>query len=382
MLQSEKIKFMRIGFDAKRAFYNRSGLGNYSRSTIGLLQKYFPKNEYFLYTPSVENSISFPLDENTKTVTPKGFINKLLNTYWRSFKLSKNIKKDKLDIYHGLSNEVPQNANKTGAKIFTTIHDLFFFRYPELFNTADRKIYSQKFKYSAQISNKVIAISEQTKTDIIHYLDIDSDKIEVIYQGCNPIFGKDPGTEKKIEVAQKYNLPKQYILNVGTVEKRKNILTVVKALYQNKIDIPLIIIGGRTYYQTEIEKYIAEHAMENQVRIYNHVSSEDLPTLYQLSELFIFPSLFEGFGIPILEALNSKTPVITTRGGCFSEAGGQYSVYVKPDSEEEIGAAVLKILSDSAFRNIMIEEGFRYAQKFSEDKIAENLMKTYINGQR
>jgi glycosyltransferase involved in cell wall biosynthesis len=371
---------MNIGFDAKRAFYNRSGLGNYSRSTINLLQKYFPKNEYFLYTPSTENAISFPLSENTKIVTPSGIFNRFMKTYWRSFKLAGNIKKDKLDIYHGLSNEVPQNAHKTGAKIFTTIHDLIFFRYPELYNTIDRRIYYQKFKYSAQISDKVIAISEQTKTDIIHFLNIDEKKIDVIYQGCNPIFYKEVSTERKIEVAQKYKLPKQYILNVGTVEKRKNILAAVRALHQEKIDMPLIIVGGRTAYQDDIENYVAEYGMQNQVFIYNNVPFDDLPVLYQLSELFIYPSLFEGFGIPILEALNSKIPLITTRGGCFSEAGGLHSMYVKPDNIDEIGAAILKTLSDTQLRKTMIEEGFQYAQLFNEDKIADNLMNVYLGG--
>jgi glycosyltransferase involved in cell wall biosynthesis len=369
---------MNIGFDAKRAFYNRSGLGNYSRSTINLLEKYFPKNNYFLYTPSTENAISFPIYENTKIVTPTGIFNRFMKTYWRSFKLARSFKKDKLDIYHGLSNEVPHNAHKKDAKIFTTVHDLIFFRYPELYNKFDRKIYYQKFKYSAQISDKVIAISEQTKTDIIHFLNIDENKIEVVYQGCNPIFYKEVSTERKIEVAQKYNLPKQYILNVGTVEKRKNILSTVQALHLQKIDIPLIIIGGHTSYQDDIENYIAQHGMKNQVLIYNNVPFNDLPALYQLSELFIYPSLFEGFGIPILEALNSKIPVITTRGGCFSEAGGLHSMYVKPDNIEEIGEGIRKTLSDTQLKNTVIEEGYKYAQKFNEDKIAENLMNVYL----
>jgi len=369
---------MKIGFDAKRAFYNYSGLGNYSRSTIGLLTKFYPKHDYFLYTPSTKDTIEFLLNENTKIIEPQGFINSFFKSYWRSFKLSENIKKDKLDVYHGLSNELPQNAHKTGAKIFVTVHDLIFIRYPELYHTIDRKIYHKKFKYACEIADTVISISKQTKTDLVNFLYIDKKKIEVVYQGCNPIYYKEADEVKKIEVTQKYNLPKQYILNVGTVEKRKNVLSLVKALKEGNIDIPLIIVGGKAEYQNFVEKYIFENRLENQIVIYNNVPLEDLPALYQLSELFVYLSLFEGFGIPILEALNSKVPVITTKGGCFSEAGGFSSIYVSAENIEEIQNAIKKTLTDSEQRIKMINEGFDYAQNFKEEKIAERLMNLYL----
>jgi glycosyltransferase involved in cell wall biosynthesis len=344
-----------------------------------MLRKYFPKNEYILYSPSVENSIPFPDSANMKIVTPTGIFNKFMKSYWRSFRMSHNIKKDKLDIYHGLSNEVPQNAHKTKAKIFTTIHDLIFFRYPDHYQTADRQVYFQKFKYSAQISNRVIAISEQTKTDVIHFLGIPENKIEVVYQGCNPIFYKPADTEKKVEVAARYRLPKNYILNVGTVEKRKNIFSVVKALHLHNIDIPLLIVGAKTSYQDEIEEYISKYALGKKVLIFNNVPQEDLPALYQMSEMFIFPSLFEGFGIPILEALNSKIPVVTTRGGCFNEAGGMHSVYINPSDIDEIAESINKLSDDSLLCEKIAGEGYEHAQKFNEALIAENLMNLYLN---
>ena len=368
---------MRIGFDAKRAFYNQSGLGNYSRSTIELLMKYSPANEYFLFTPSIKGSVYENIPEKAKIISPQNILDKKLSSIWRTFRMSKDIKKTKIDVFHGLSNELPQNAHKSGAKTVVTIHDLIFIRYPELYHPTDRAIYQKKFKYAAQISDTVIAISEQTKSDLINFFNIDESKIEVVYQGCNPIFHNEISQKQKIEAAGKYSLPQEYILNIGTIEKRKNVLAVVKALNEFKIDIPFIIIGKKTDYQNEIEDYVFRNNMEKQVRIYNNIPFIDFPAIYRQASLFIYPSIFEGFGIPIIEALHSQIPVITTRGGCFSEAGGFAARYTNPEDIEEIADAVTEVLEDNKIRKRMIQDGKTYVQKFSEEIISQNLINIY-----
>ncbi len=369
---------MKIGFDSKRAFYNQSGLGNYSRSTIQLLSKHFPSHSYFLYTPSTKKAIKFKLQNNVKIIEPKSYFNRYFKSYWRSFSMSKNIRNDKIDIFHGLSNELPQKIQKTGAKTFVTIHDLIFIRYPEFFKKFDRKIYFQKFKFACETADTIIAISEQTKSDIINYFNINDKKIEVVYQGCNPIFYKNVCTEKKIEVTQKYKLPNKYILYVGTVEERKNSLNIIKAVHKNNIDIPILIVGRKTDYQNKLLEYISKYKLENKVFIHNNIPFVDFPAIYQQAELFIYPSIFEGFGIPIIEALNSKIPVITTKGGCFSESGGMSSIYVEPNNIDEIGNAIKTVIYKPEVSNKMKDDGYKYVQKFREDKIAQNLMNIYI----
>jgi glycosyltransferase involved in cell wall biosynthesis len=369
---------MRIGFEAKRAFYNQSGLGNYSRSTIEHLTKFFPSHNYFLFTPSVKDHIYTKIPSQAEIITPSALTGGMLKSFWRTFRMSGAIKRKKLDIFHGLSNELPHNAHKTGAKTVVTIHDLIFLRYPELYAAADRAIYLKKFKYAAHIADSVIAISEQTKTDIINFLDIDESKIEVVYQGCNPIFSKEISQKQKIEAAGKYNLPKEYMLYVGTVEKRKNILSAVIALNENNIDLPLIIIGKKTDYQDEVEAYLIKHKMENQVKIFNNIPFADFPAIYQQALLFIYPSVFEGFGIPIIEALNSGVPVITTRGGCFSEAGGFAARYIDPHDTDEIGAAIKEISEDKQIQARMIKDGKEYTEKFSEERISKHMMNVYL----
>lgn len=370
---------MKIGFDAKRAFYNTGGLGNYSRSTIEMLSKYYPKHDYLLYTPSVENSVDFNTAENVKTIVPKLFLSKTFKSYWRTVRLSRKIKEHKLDVFHGLSGELPYKASKnTDTKLIVTIHDLIFLRFPELYRAVDRKIYLQKAKYACEIADTIIAVSEQTKTDIINFLDVDDSKIEVVYQGCNTLYYNEADTNKKIEVAQKYNLPDTYILNVGTVEKRKNTLTVLKALKLAKIKTEFIIVGKKTNYQDELLKYAGENNLTNQLTILNNVPIEDLPAIYQQAALFVYPSYFEGFGIPLIEALYSKIPVITTKGGVFSETGGLSSIYIEPDNFKNLSEAINVVLNDAKLRDEMIAEGYKFVQKFNEEKIATNLMNVYL----
>ncbi len=370
---------MKIGFDAKRAFYNTGGLGNYSRGIIEALSKFYPKNDYFLFTPSTENAIKFKIQENIKTIVPHLFFSRTFKSYWRTVRLSKKIRQYNLDIFHGLSGELPYNAHKkSDTKLIVTVHDLIFLRFPELYHTVDRKIYYQKAKYACEIADTIIAVSEQTKTDIINFLNIDDQKIEVVYQGCNKIFRQETDTAKKIETAQKYRLPEHFILNVGTIEKRKNTLSVLKALKYGDIKTHFVIIGKRTEYQDELEKFAEENNLSNKLLILNDVPTEDLPAIYQQAELFIYPSVFEGFGIPIIEALNSKIPVITTKGGVFSETGGLSSVYIDPQNHKQMSEAVKTILNDKKVRKEMITEGYRFVQKFNEDKIAEKLMNIYL----
>lgn len=368
---------MQIGFDAKRAFYNKSGLGNYSRDTILSLVNYFPDNNYHLYTPQKKNPFNFIQEsENVKIIKPEG-INKLYQSYWRSISLGGQLNKDKLDIYHGLSNELPANINHAETRSIVTIHDLIFMRYPELYKSVDREIYQQKFFEACLAADMIIAISKQTKQDIISFFHIPENKIEVIYQGCNPIFYKKRGQDEINSLIEKYKLPANFVLNVGTLEKRKNALQVLHALKLSKINIPIVFVGKSTNYIRDLHTFVRENKMEEQVIFLHNVQTEELPTLYQAARIFIYPSIFEGFGIPILEALNSGTPVITNKYGCFMESGGDAAIYINPNHPEEIGEAINEILNHPEKEKQMIEKGFEYAKHFKQKLISKKLFKLY-----
>ena len=370
---------MRLGFDAKRAFSNETGLGNYSRDTIRILSSFFSQNKYFLYTPKkIKSPRTFFIEEkeNIFVRTPESLINKTLRSYWRSFSIVKDIFTNNIDIFHGLSNELPIGIEKTSIKSIVTIHDLIFIRYPSLFKSIDRRIYYNKSKSACLRANKIIAVSEQTKKDIIDYFKISEKKIEVVYQGCNKIFQKQLTIESKNYVNKKYFLPKSYLLYVGTIEERKNLLTLLKALREIP-DQKLVVIGNGKEYMIKCKKYISENNLEKRVIFISNLLLEEMAAIYQSAEIMIYPSIFEGFGIPILEALFSKTPVITSKGGCFSEAGGPHSMYVNPLNEKEIENAIIKISKSQLIKEKMINEGFSYAQKFTDKNIATNLIKVY-----
>ena len=367
---------MRIGFDAKRAFYNRSGLGNYSRDTINSLINYYPEHDYYLYTPKKKNPIPFDLKGKAKIIRPKG-INRLYQSYWRSITLGNKISRDNLDIYHGLSNELPANIVHSNTRKVVTIHDLIFMRYPELYKSVDREIYQQKFFEACLAADKIIAISEQTKNDIISFFHIPENKIEVIYQGCNPLFYEQKSEDEINKCLKKHKIPDTYILSVGTLERRKNALHVLEGLKNSGLNIPVVFVGKPTNYLKILEEYIQKNNMKNQVIFRHNIPTNDLPAIYQAAKIFIYPSLFEGFGIPILEALNSGTPVITNKYGCFMEAGGKAANYVNPNHPEEIGASIREIIQQPEIAKKMKKTGLDYAQNFTQEKIAKQLINMY-----
>src|SRR5690606_27744462 len=248
-------------------------------------------------------------------------------------------------------------------------------RYPALYSAIDRTIYFQKFKYAARHADRIIAISEQTKRDVVEFLNIEERKISVIYQGCHPAFKKRYTAEEKQAVRDKYGLPRDFLLNVGTIETRKNALSIIKAIEQ--LDVHLVIAGKRTPYLKELVNYLERKHLTRKVTFVHGAPVDDLAIFYEAALLFVYPSLFEGFGIPIIEALYSGIPVITSSGGCFPEAGGPTSCYVMPNDQEAFSTAIETVLTDSALRERMIEAGLAYSQKFNDDRIAEQLMNRY-----
>ncbi|MDX1942503.1 MAG: glycosyltransferase family 1 protein [Saprospiraceae bacterium] len=367
----------RIGFDAKRLFNNFTGLGNYSRTLLRNLAEFYPENAYFLYTPKV-----------TKNEETQFFLNSPLysvhlpqgqpKAYWRSWGVKKDLRKHKIQLFHGLSHEIPVGIQKTKIKSIVTIHDLVFKHYPHHFPLIDRQIYDYKFHYACENANKIIAISESTKRDIIEFYNITAEKIEVIYQSCHERFMQEKSPKAIEAVLKRYQLPGGYFFYVGSVIERKNLLSIVQALelLPSDLKLPLVVVGDGKAYKNKVQEYIARKNLQKQV-IFIKADYDDLPALYQQAKIFIYPSVYEGFGIPILEALFSKTPVITSNISSLPEAGGPDSYLIDPRQPEQIAAGIQKILSNDAFRKEMIEKGFAYAQRFKGAPLTEQLMELY-----
>lgn len=374
---------MKIGYDGKRAAQNFTGLGNYSRYAIEALAAEFPSEEYLVYIPKdVDNkkfgNILSAAAGAVRKVLPIGRWNRKFRSLWRVWGLTDDICRDGVQVYHGLSNELPLNIRRIApaVKSVVTIHDLIFLKCPECYPLIDRKIYDYKFRRACINADKVIAVSECTKRDIVEHYGIEPEKITVIYQGCDALFAAPVTEEEKDDIRKKYSLPGKFVVSVGTIERRKNLLSVVKALSLLPSDVHLVAVGRRTKYTEQVEKYIQENNLQSRVHFLHGVPYADLPVIYRCADAFAYMSIYEGFGIPLLEALNSRVPVVAATGSCLEEAGGPGSKYVAPYDVEAIAEAINECFVP-AVRERMIEQGVEWAAKFTPGNFARQTMDCY-----
>lgn len=367
---------MNIGFDAKRVFHNATGLGNYARDVLRILHRRRPEHAYFAYTPR-PGPLPFEISgERFHVRGPRGLLGRALPALWRTRGIVGDLRRDGIRLFHGLSNELPLGLGRAGIASVVTVHDLIFERFPELYPPLDRRIYAAKTRSAVARAARVIAISAQTKRDLVELYGVPETRIRVVYQTCHEAF-RAPVPEERLRVVRaRHQLPETFVLAVGTLERRKNLLLVLQAL-ERLPGVPLVAVGRPTPYADELHAFARAHGLADRVRLLSGVSTPDLAAMYRLATVAVYPSIFEGFGIPILEALFSGTPVVTTRGGCFWEAGGPGSAYVDPRDPEEMRAALALLLEDPAKRAAMREAGLRHAAQFSEDAIADALFGTY-----
>jgi glycosyltransferase involved in cell wall biosynthesis len=367
---------MKIGYDGKRAANNLTGLGNYSRSLIEHLANQYPEHEYLVYAPKVKSAKqidAFLEKENIKLKLPKNgpFL-------WRTLNILKDLNQDGCQIFHGLSHEIPLAIQHTRIKSIVTIHDLIFLRFPQYYKFIDRKLYGWKSKSACKRANKIIAISEKTKEDIIDLYGISAEKIEVIYQSCDDSFKTPFAAATLSRIKATYKLPEKYILNVGTIEERKNLKLAVQALKEVSEDYKLVVIGKQTAYFKTVEKEIEKLGLKNRIIFLKNIPFSDLPGIYQLASVFVYPSFYEGFGIPIIEALYSEVPVVAATGSCLEEAGGPDSLYVSPNDASALAKAINQILENPQLQKEMKEKGLEFVQKFNSSLVTQQLMDCYL----
>ncbi len=367
---------MNVGFDAKRVFHNATGLGNYSRDVLRILHRLRPEHAYFAYTPR-PGKLPFDLDGGRFEVRgPRTLLARAFPSLWRTRGVVGDLRRDGIALFHGLSNELPAGIERSGVASVVTIHDLIFERFPELYPPVDRRIYAIKARSAVRRAGLVVAVSEQTARDLVELYGVPRGRIRVVYQTCHEAFRSPVPEERLREVAARYELPQRFLLAVGTIERRKNLLLALRAL-EGLPGVPLVAVGRPTPYAEELVSFARARGLAGRVRLLSGVSTPDLAAMYRLATLALYPSLFEGFGIPIVEALFSGTPVVTTRGGCFGEAGGPGSAYVDPHDADALRDTIARLLEDEGARARMRDEGLRHAARFSDEAIADGLFAAY-----
>lgn len=369
---------IRIGFDAKRAAQNGTGLGNYSRFVIQSLAS-DPQYDLRMYIPNPRKTYLLrDIPDSVARCFPRSGGWGKCPSLWRVWGVTSDLEKDGIDLYHGLSNELPFNiAKAVHVKSTVTVHDLISVRYPEYFPFVDARIYACKIRKACRNADRIIAVSRNTKADIVRFFGVSEDKVDVVYQGCHMQFQQPVSDEKLQMVREKYRLPEQFVFHLGSLEERKNLMLLARALPFLPEDLQVVAIGKRTAYTGKVEVFLREKNLTNRMRLLHDVPFGDLPAFYRLSSVFVYPSRYEGFGIPLLEALFCGVPVIGATGSSLEEAGGPDSLYVDPDDYRALAENIRWLLLDAGKCREMVRNGLEYARNFTDRALLSQLESSY-----
>lgn len=369
---------LRIGFDGKRIVKNATGLGNYCRTLVTELATLTPPLSLRLYVPSMgrDNLRSQLANSSAEFVLPHTAKSKMAQAWWRYKGIVPELQADHIDLFHGLSGELPRGLRKAGIPAVVTIHDLIFLRHPEYYNPIDVAIYRHKFHLACHEADRIIAISERTKADIIHFGQVAEERIEVVYQSCEPSFTTPISEAERQNVLRHYGLSEGYVLSVGSIEARKNALLTLEAVAQTP-HLRLVLVGRPTKYADRLRHRAEQLGLGHRFVMLHGVPSEHLPALYRSAIAFAYPSRYEGFGIPIIEALCADLPVVGATGSCLEEAGGADQLYVHPDDTTTMTQHLLRLASSPEERAERAAKGKAYVQRFLGQQQAKRLRAIY-----
>ena len=353
----------RFGYDKNTGLPLRVGSAEFAFRLIKEFAKEKSHN-FFIYTP-VEPSKVLPRETNSfKYIVFKS------KKLWTMLGLSKKIYKDKnnLDVFFSPTHYLPLFSVVPSV---VSIFDLSYLKYPELFKKKD--LYQLKIwgRYSIKRAKAVITISESSKNAIIEEYKLASDKVHVVYPGIKELINNRE--INMTDLQKKYGIKKNFILFVGTIQPRKNIARMVEAISQIP-ELELIVVGKKGWQYEGILDSPRKFGVENRVKFLEFVPDEELSELYKNAICFVLPSLYEGFGLPILEAMKYGCPVVTSNTSSLPEAGGDAALYFDPEDSSDIAEKIKKLLSDDKLREDMIEKGYKQAKKFSWEKAAKETL--------
>ena len=367
---------MLIAIDANEANVEKKvGISEYVFQVISQLSRLNNGKDKFTIYLKDEPGSSFPKASNSwryKVFGPKKF--------WTQFALPANLffKKDRPDVFFTPGHYAPRFSPVPRV---VSIMDLAFFHYPDYFTKKDLTQLHSWTKYSVQKAKAIITISEATKGDIINLYGISESKIHVIYPGIKSAVALTPHVYPMQELQTKYTISDNFLLFVGTLQPRKNIVRLIEAFAQiikkdgpETSSLQLVVVGKKGWKYEEILAAPEKYGVTDMVKFLDFVNDEDLQMLYQNAQCFVFPSLYEGFGLPVLEAMKAGCPVITSNVSSMPEAGGDAALYVDPESASDIASKIEVVLTDKKFRSEMISKGKDQLKKFSWEKAAKETL--------
>ena len=354
---------------------------SYARFVIDALSSACPKSAYFrMYVEKSEPHSDYEaLAErpNVESMEPDGMFWRKWSWLWRMWHIGRDLERGDVELYHALAGLVPLGLERRNIRSVVTVHSLEFLRLRRLFSPIYNFYRRAIMLSSMRRADRIIAASECVKQDLMRYLHIDADKIDVIYGGCHRRFS-EPVTELEMErVKERYNLPERYLLVAGRHNARKNLNHIIETLPQMDSDLDIVIVGRGTAETESLVRRMKALGVEDRVRLLYGVADEDMPAIYHGATAYLMLSLYEGFSTTIVEALTVGVPVIASRGSSLEEVGGPDSIYVKPGDQAALLAAINSVVGSEELRQQMIERGKEYAQRFRPEVIAYNLLNCY-----
>jgi len=357
----------RFGFDAKTGLPNRVGSGEFCYQLLRAIYNIDKKNEYFIFLPEKPTSDMPKESKNWHYVVFSGKL-------WTLVGLSRRLwnYRNKVDVFFSPTHYLPFSTTRPSV---IAILDISYLHFPQLFKKRD--LYQLKLwgRYSLGKARRIITISKSSKNDIIKAYGVLEDKISVVYPGIK--IGKDSKSEMRTStLKEKFGIDEDFILFVGTLQPRKNIEKLIEAfsMLKNK-NIILVVVGKKGWMFEKIMSAPQKFGVSDRVKFLHSVTDEELPIFYKNAMCFVLPSLYEGFGLPVLEAMQYGCPVLTSNVSSLPEAGGDAAIYFDPQSVEDMAEKINRVVSSQKTREEMVKKGLEQIKKFSWEKSAEKTIK-------
>lgn len=362
---------MKIGVDARPLSYQLTGIGVYLKHLLDEIQKIDHQNDYYLIS---NGPIDYDLNNPRWSKVSGRLDRKLLSTVWMQLNVPLIAVRRKLDLFWGSRHHLPLLLSP-GIRTVVTVHDIVNRLYPGTMALPNLLVERSLMKLSLKRSDAIIADSRSTAADIEDKLGISVDKIDTIHLGT-PVFPREP----KRGLEQRNSIPSKYFLFVGTLDPRKNFERIFKAfelLRPLSQGLHLVIIGAEGWKNKNFLKMIRTHPLKDHIHMTGYLPRDRLVSYYKNAICVMFPSLYEGFGLPILEAMSCGTPVITSDTASMPEIAGDAALLVDPYDTGSIAEAMNKLLRDDRFRKRLISMGFQRAKEFSWKRCAEETLRVF-----
>jgi glycosyltransferase involved in cell wall biosynthesis len=374
---------LKIGIDISSISPPRTGIGNYTYYLLKYLLTLDKTNKYFLFSNrAIPDRELLQLNVKNSNLYYINLPPKIKSILWYYIILPTYLKKYSIDIFLSPAFFLPLKIQRQ-LKMITVIHDLIAQKYPQTHTRATRIIHKVFFKSSLKRADLILTVSQNTKKDLLELFSIPSSKVKVLYPGISPQFKIVKDKTLHTIIRKKYNLPDKYILFVGTIEPRKNLASLLKAFVylkrKEKIPHKLVIVGKKGWLYNNIFKIIFSNNLRKEIILTGFVDERDLPVIYTLAEILVYPSIYEGFGLPPLEAMACGTPVIVSNTSSLPEVCGDAAYYVNPYDIRDIAKGILTVLKDKQLQQTLIQKGLTRVKFFNWEVTASKLIDIFYN---